>query len=131
MASQTAMSVAVGRLVRSSSVGAAFGSPMMMVGARRERRRYARLRASRKSFVSSSNGTCVSSTFSCHPGPTHSYAPRRPSTPMSGWAYTVTDECLDLQKWDTTCKADILRTDTPRSCPRKTGGTSPRRRTGC
>ena len=64
---------------------------MMMVGARRERRRYARLRASRKSLVSSLNGTCVSSTFSCHPGPTHSYAPRQPSTPRSGWACTVTD----------------------------------------
>ena len=46
---------------------------------------------SRKSLVSSPNGTCVSSTFSCHPGPTHSYAPRRPSTPRSGWACTVTD----------------------------------------
>ena len=47
------MSVAVGGLVRSSSVGAAFRSPMMTVGARRERQRYARLRASRKSLVSS------------------------------------------------------------------------------
>ena len=85
------MSVAVGGLVRSSSVGVAFRSPMTMVGARRESRRYARLRVSRKSFSSSSNGTCVSSTFSCHPGFTHSYAPRRPSTPRSGWACTVTD----------------------------------------
>ena len=72
-------------------VGAAFRSPMKMVGARRGGRRYARLRASGKSFVSSPNETCVSSTFSCHPGPTHSYAPRRPSTPRSGWACTVTD----------------------------------------
>ena len=91
MASRTAMSVAVGGPVRSSSVGAAFRSPMMMMGARRESRRYARLRVSRKSFVSSRNGRCVSSTFSCHPDPTHSYAPRRPSTPRSGWACTVTD----------------------------------------
>ena len=42
------MSVAVGGPVRSSSVGAAFRSPMMMVGARREGRRYARLKASKK-----------------------------------------------------------------------------------
>ena len=83
------MLVAVGGPVRSSSVGAAFRSPMMMVGARRERRRYARHRASTKSLVSSPNGTCVSSTFSCHPGPTHSYAPRRSTTPR--WACTVTD----------------------------------------
>ena len=85
------MSVAVGGPVRSSSVGAAFRSPMMMVGAGRESRQYARLRASRKSLVSSPNGTCVSRTFSCHPGPTHSYAPRRRSTPRSAWACTVTD----------------------------------------
>ena len=91
MVSWTAVSVAVGGPVRSSSVGAAFRSPMMMVGARRESRRYARLMVSRKSLVSSPNGTCVSSTFSCHPGPTHSYAPRQPSTPRSGWACTVTD----------------------------------------
>ena len=51
------MSVAVGGPVRSLSVGAAFRSPMMMVGARRESRRYARLRVSRKSLVSSPNGT--------------------------------------------------------------------------
>ena len=70
---------------------AAFRSPMLMVGARRERRRYARLRASTKSLVSSSNGTCVCSTFSCNLGPTHSYPPRQPSTPRSEWAYTVTD----------------------------------------
>ena len=85
------MLVAVGGPVRSSSVGAAFRLPMMMVGARMESRRYARLRVSRKSLVSSPNGMCVSSTFSCHPGPTHSYAPRRPSTPRSGWACTVPD----------------------------------------
>ena len=91
MASRTAMSVAVGGPVRSSSVGAAFRSPMMMVGARRERRGYARLRASRKSLASSPNGPCVSSTLSCHLGPTHSYAPRRPSIPRAGWACTVTD----------------------------------------
>ena len=91
MASWTAMSVAMGGPVRSSSVGAAFRSPIMMVGARRERRRYARLRASGKSLFPSPNGTCVSSTFGCHPGPTHSYAPRRPSTPRLGWACTVTD----------------------------------------
>ena len=90
-ASRTAMSVAVGGPVRSLSVGASFRSPMMMVGARRERRYYARLRASRKSLVSSPNGTCVSSTLSCHPGPTRPYARRRPSTPRSGWACTVTD----------------------------------------
>ena len=64
---------------------------MMMVGARRDRRRYARLRASRNSLVSSPNGSCVSSTFSCHLGPTHSYALRRLSTPRSGWACTVTE----------------------------------------
>ena len=91
MASRTAMSVAVGGPVRSSSVGAAFRSALMMVGAKWESRRYARLRVSRKSLVSSQNWTCVCSTFSCHPGPTHSYAPRRPSTPRSGWACTVTD----------------------------------------
>ena len=91
MASRTAMLVAVGGPVRSSSVGAAFRLPMMMVGARRERRRYARLRVSTKSLVFSPNGRCVSSTFSCHPGPTHSYSPRRPSSPRSGWACTVTD----------------------------------------
>ena len=91
MASQTAVSVAVGGPVRSSAVGAAFRSPMMMVGDRRESRGYARLGLSRKSLVSSPNGTCVSSTFSCHPGPTHSYAPRRPSTQRSEWACTVTD----------------------------------------
>ena len=55
------MLVAVGGPVRSSSVGAAFRSPMMMVGARGESWRYARLRVSRKSLVSSPNGTCVSS----------------------------------------------------------------------
>ena len=60
------MLVAVGGQVQLLSVGAAFRSPTMMVGARRGRRRYARLRASRKSLVSSTNGTCVSSTFSCH-----------------------------------------------------------------
>ena len=91
MASRTAISVAGAGPVRSSSVGAAFRSPMMMVGARRENRRYARLTVSRKSLVPSPNGTCVSSTFSCHRGPTHSYAPRRPSNPRSGWACTVTD----------------------------------------
>ena len=85
------MSVAVGGPVLSSSMGAAFRSPMMMVGARRERRGHARLRVSRKSLVSSPNGTCVSSTFSCQPGPTHSHAPRRASTPRSGWACTVTN----------------------------------------
>ena len=69
--SPTAMSVAVNGPVLSSSVGLAFGSPMMMVGARRERQRYARLRACRKSLVSSPNVTCVSSTFSCHLGPEH------------------------------------------------------------
>ena len=37
MASRTAMSVAVVGPVLSSSMGAAFRSPMMMVGARRER----------------------------------------------------------------------------------------------
>ena len=78
------MVVAVGGPVRSSSVGAAFRSPVMMVDARRERRRYARLRASGKSLVFCPNGTCVSSMFSCRTGPTHSYAPRRPSTPRSG-----------------------------------------------
>ena len=91
MASRTAMSVAVDGLVRLSSVEAAFRSPMMMVDARRERRQYARLRVSKKSLVSSPNGTCLSSTFSCHPDPTHSYAPRPPSTRRSGWACTVTD----------------------------------------
>ena len=85
------MLVAVGGLVRSSSVGAAFRSPMMMVNARRGSQQYARLRVSRKSLVSSPNGTCVSSTFGCHPGPTHWYAPRRPSAPRSGWACTVID----------------------------------------
>ena len=84
MASWTAMLVAVGGPVWSWSVRAAFRSPMMMVGARRESQRYARLGVSRKSLVSSPNKTCASSTFSCHPGPTHSYAPRRPITPRSG-----------------------------------------------
>ena len=90
MASWTALLVAVGGPVRSSSVGAVFRSPMMMVGARRERQQYARLRASRKSLVSSPNETCVRRTFSCHLGPTHTYALRRPSTPRLGWACTVT-----------------------------------------
>ena len=91
MAFRTAMLMAVGGPVRLLSMGAAFRSPMMMVGARRERRRYARLRVSRKSLIYSPNGTCVSSTFSFHLGPTHSYAPRRPSTPRSGLACTVTN----------------------------------------
>ena len=68
----------------SSPVGAAFRSPMMIVGARRERRRYAKPGASRKSLVSSPNRTCVSSKLSCNPGPTHLYAPKRPSNPRSG-----------------------------------------------
>ena len=42
---------------------------MIMMGARRERRRYARLKASRESVVYSQNWTCVSGTFSCHPSP--------------------------------------------------------------
>ena len=66
------MSVPVDGPVRSSSVGAAFRSPMMMVGARRESQWYAKLRVSRKSLVSSPNGTCVSSAFSCHEATIHS-----------------------------------------------------------
>ena len=54
MASRTAVLVAVGGPVRLSSVGAAFRSPMMMVGARRESQRYARLRVSR-CFILSCN----------------------------------------------------------------------------
>ena len=86
-----AIFVAVGGLVRSSSVGAAFRAPMRMVGARREGGRSARLRASKNSLVSSPNGTFVSSTVSSHLGPTHSYATRQPSGPGSGWECILAD----------------------------------------
>ena len=53
----------------SAGVGAAFMSPMMMVGASMAIWRYASARASRKGSVASPKGTWALMTLSCHPSP--------------------------------------------------------------
>ena len=46
--------------------------------------------------MASPKGTCTFMTFSCHVGPTSSYAARRPSTPRWWWTCTWTSPLWDM-----------------------------------
>ena len=72
MVSRTAWFWAVACPPQSAGVGAAFMSPMMIVGASMAIWRYASARAWRKGSVTSPKGTLTLMTLSCHPSPTTS-----------------------------------------------------------
>ena len=72
MVSRTAWSWAVASPLPFAGVGAAFMSPMMMVGSSMAIWLYASAKAWRKDSVTSSKGTCVLMTLSCHPSVTTS-----------------------------------------------------------
>ena len=96
MAICTAVSSGVCRPPRSSADGAALKSPMMTVGPIMASCRQASMRCSRNVSVASPKGTCTLMTFSCHVGPTSSYAARRPSTPRCWWTCAWTSLLWDM-----------------------------------